>query len=335
MKLLIHSNQFDGRGSGKIPLRYAKYLRDYNNHEITFITSKYADNSGVSKIEEEFGVKYYDCKSVAHQSPDEQKLTNRVIEKTISELNTDFIYFLKSGQNDNINPGNCRSGIHCIFNMEYPHGNVYAGVSEYLAKKFNRIDYVPHIVEYKQPNENFRKKLGISNDMFVVGRHGGSGQFNIPFVHRAVEDILKHRKDIFFLFLSTDKFINDDRVLFLPHTTDEQEIFNFIDACDVMLHGRNDGETFGMAVAEFSVSNKPVMTWSGLLDGERYRRYDTCHIDLLGDKAIIYNGYSDLLDTLYSIDGNFIKQHNWDKYSIKFSPKNVINKFSEVFLNGK
>ena len=35
-----------------------------------------------------------------------------------------------------------------------------------------------------------------------------------------------------------------------------------------MIHGRSDGETFGLAVAEFSVANKPVITYSESKDRE-------------------------------------------------------------------
>jgi hypothetical protein len=99
-----------------------------------------------------------------------------------------------------------------------------------------------------------------------------------------------------------------------------------------MLHAREDGETFGLSVAEFSVSNKPVITWSGLLNGKTYSNYDTAHIDILEDTCIIYNNYEDLLDILLNVNKNFINNHNWDKYSIKFSPKVIIEQYKKVFL---
>ena len=47
-----------------------------------------------------------------------------------------------------------------------------------------------------------------------------------------------------------------------------------------MIHARQMGETFGAAVSEFSIKNKPVITCRG---------YDNAHLDILKDKAIIYN----------------------------------------------
>jgi hypothetical protein len=56
------------------------------------------------------------------------------------------------------------------------------------------------------------------------------------------------------------------------------------------------------------------------------------HIDMLGDKALTYKNKEELLSYLLQIDKQYVKDVEWDCYSIKFSPKNVINKFKEVFI---
>ena len=56
----------------------------------------------------------------------------------------------------------------------------------------------------------------------------------------------------------------------------------FFATCDAMLHAREEGETFGMAVAEFSLRNKPVITYNG--SGQ----YDNAHVRMLGSKALLY-----------------------------------------------
>ena len=35
---------------------------------------------------------------------------------------------------------------------------------------------------------------------------------------------------------------------------------SFINTCDCMIHARTDGETFGLAIAEFSTLNKPIIS---------------------------------------------------------------------------
>lgn len=325
MKIAIHSNQFDGRGTGKVPYDYGCALRDFFNYDVVYITSKNKNNYGLERINKEFNTFLYEPST----NPIDKKTQ---IEDIILKENIDFIYMIKSGENDYITPENCKSGIHCVFTMTQPHGNTYAGVSKWLANYFGKNEYVPHIIKNCKPTENFRKKLGISEDYLVVGRHGGMGTFNIPFVKQAIIDILKHRDDLYFLFLSTEKFIEHERVKFIPWISSEQEIFNFINACDIMLHARMDGETFGLSIGEFSVANKPVLTWSGLNNGVEVIGYNKCHLDILNDKALIYNDYQDLLDILFSIDKSFINEHNWDKYSVEFSPENVIKQFKSVFL---
>lgn len=332
MKIGIHCNQFDGRGSGKVPYDYGIYLQEILNHEVIFVTSKQSQNDGLEKINKKFKSVLYNLPTVHTQPIGLLKETKKTLEQIVVDEKIDFFHFIKSGENDFITPENCKTGVQSVFRMDQPHGDVYVGVSEYLAKKFNKNEFLPHIITYKPPTENYRTKYNIPSDVLVIGRHGGFGQFNIPFVKQAVEDILAHRSDIFFLFLSTEPFITHERVLFIPWVADDQDIFNFIDACDVMLHGRIDGETFGLSVAEFSISNKPVITWSGLIENTQYTGYSTAHLDILQDRAIIYNNYTDLLDTLFSIDKQFIQQYNWDKYSINYSPNNVINKYNKLFL---
>jgi hypothetical protein len=330
VKIAIHCNQFDGRSSGKATYDYGMGLRNLLNHEVVFITSLQNKNEGLPKLKSQFEVVTYDKPPIHNQFPSGQIETNHIIEKIIEENKVDFIHLIKSGQYDNIVPTNCRSGVHCWFLMNEPHGNIYAGLSEQIARKFGKVLYVPFIIKNCHPTKNLRKELNIPEDAMVIGRHGGYDTFNVSFVQESVKQILNFRNDIYFVFLATDKFYEHERIIYLPWTGVEQEIFNFIHSCDVMLHARSGGETFGSACGEFSVANKPVITWTG--EGDTIY-YDDCHIELLRDKAILYNNAQELMDILYSIDKSFIKNNEWDMYSNQFSEKNVINKYKEVFLS--
>lgn len=83
------------------------------------------------------------------------------------------------------------------------------------------------------------------------------------------------------------------------------------------------GETFGLAEAEFSVSNKGVMTFGG--------SRERSHIDILSDKGIIYNSAEELVQQILLFDHN--QKGNFDAYSVKFSPAVVMEKFRQVFLS--
>ena len=104
---------------------------------------------------------------------------------------------------------------------------------------------------------------------------------------------LDKREDIIFLFLNTTKFIEHERVIYLPKTISRNTKSRFINTCNFMLHARRDGETFGLAVAEFSVANKPIITYGNSKDNE--------HLRILKDKAIIYNNQKDRIPSLHLV----------------------------------
>lgn len=80
----------------------------------------------------------------------------------------------------------------------------------------------------------------------------------------------RDKNKLMFLFLGTEKFnkkVNrpeeHPQIIYLPTNSDLRYKEDYIKTCDVMLHARTVGETFGLAVAEFSVRNKPVITFPG------------------------------------------------------------------------
>ena len=97
----------------------------------------------------------------------------------------------------------------------------------------------------------------------------------------------------------------------------------FINTCNAYIHARTQGESFGIAVGEFSIKNKPIITWS--LSEEK------SHLEILGDKAITYSNFDDFYSILNEFKPDNTK--NWDAYSNKFSPEVVMNKFKSVFID--
>ena len=324
MKICIHSNQFDGRGTGKTPYDYGIAIRNILGHDVCYMVSSQSANEGLYRIKKEFPVYMYEGKVDVNPSNE----VRHQIEKLVDQNQIDFIQMIKFGVNDNITPSNCKSGIHYVFNGNSPHGNSYAAVSENLARKFNKKEYVPHIIRKIDAKKNLRKLLNIPEDAFVVGRHGGEETFDLQFVHEAISFAIPRRKNLYFIFLSTKKFIEHERVIYLDWVADEQDIYDYIHCCDIMLHGRSVGETFGLAVGEFSACNKPVMTW----DGRSYHFYDTAHIDHLNKNALLYRNADDLVNYLLGLDRTHFLNKNWDMFTEAFSEKNVIKLYKEVFL---
>ena len=219
-----------------------------------------------------------------------------------------------------------RLAIHCVFQATQPHGDIYAAVSSWVARErsggADNIPYVPHIVHLPDADSDMRGELGIPRDATVLGRHGGLDTFNIPFAPEVMRQVLSRREDLWFVFLNTPRVLEHPRIRYLQATSDMVEKTRFINTTDGMIHARLGGETFGLSVGEFSIKNKPVITW---LDG-----HDKHHIQVLGDKGLYYRTAQDLLEILMRFQP--MPEGDWDAFSAEFSPEPVMRKFAEVFL---
>ena len=125
-------------------------------------------------------------------------------------------------------------------------------VGDYLNKRYKKeIPVLPPIVRKHKYKGNFREKYKIPHNATVIGRHGGKDTFDIDFVKEAIIEVA-NTENIYFLFLNTKKFSNHKNLIFIDTFLEEKDLSVFIDTCDGMIHARNDGETFGLAPAEFS-----------------------------------------------------------------------------------
>ena len=222
----------------------------------------------------------------------------------------------------------CKTIKHCVFCTDGEQGDFYISISNCLNNLYNtRIPVIPYIVPppISNPN-NLRGVLNIPQDAIVLGRHGGAETFDIPFVHNAIKNfVINGPTNVYFLFMNTYVFFEHPRIIHLPPTTELEIKTMFINSCDAMIHARYRGETFGLAVAEFSMLNKPVITYSGSRERE--------HIDILGENAILYRDEIDLLNILINIgDWCNKKTKDWNSYR-KFYPENVMSIFDSMIFS--
>jgi len=312
MKIAFHSNQLSLRGTEVALYDYARYNEGLLGNESIIITKhpeiwNYSHPSAIENFKKRFPVFFY-------------KDFNDV-ERILDENKVDVFYAIKAGMNDGIISKNRKSVNHVVFQNYQPHGNVYAYVSEWLGRKYNQ-PFVPHMVNLPDIDDDLRTELNIPKDVMVFGRHGGAETFDILFAQNAVKEIVTSRKDIYFLFMYTNKFVDSPRVIYLDGSQDLIYKTKFINTCNAMLHARTVGETFGLSVAEFSIRNKPVITFGGT-------QRESAHLQMLGNKAITYFNKDDLLEIL-----NYFRPDNskdWNSYR-NYSPENVMNKFKQVFL---
>jgi hypothetical protein len=90
-----------------------------------------------------------------------------------------------------------------------------------------------------------------------------------------------------------------------------------------MLHARWHGETFGLAVGEFAVLGKPVITFS--------ESREKAHLEMLGEKSLAYKCREELLKILREFQPRTIRGTEYEKYS---DPKTVMDIFQRKFLGG-
>lgn len=241
----------------------------------------------------------------------------------------DRFYLIKSGERDSYFLPSTPSLMHAVFpqRMVEQHGDVYAFVSKWLSEECsnNLIPYVPHMVTLPRHNLDLRQELSIPSDAIVFAYYGGADSFNLNFVRKVIQDTVEKNKYIFFIFMNIPSFLDHPQLIFLPGTSNIDYKVKFINTANAMIHARGIGESFGIACGEFSIKNKPVLTYA--LSPQR------SHINILGAKAMLYKGPKELSKLFSEFDTKWASSKNWDCYSDKFSPKLVMEKFKSVFLD--
>jgi hypothetical protein len=218
---------------------------------------------------------------------------------------------------------NCKTIKHCVFDTTYPESDFYISISETLNSKLNtNVPVIPYIVDLPNDNENLRKDLQIPEEAVVLGRYGGKDEFNIGITHQAIREYLELDKNIYFLFMNTNKFYEHPRIIYLDRNVDLYYKVKFINTCDAMIHARTMGETFGLAIAEFSIKNKPIITCPC---------GDIEHIKILGDKAIKYTNKNELIDIFKNIKNIINSRNDWNAYTL-YSPEYVMNIFNTLIF---
>ena len=179
---------------------------------------------------------------------------------------------------------------------------------------------------YNKYKAKRNKLLKLANNKIVFGCHGGESSFDLKFTHDVIKNIVVSRKDIFFIFLNINKFINHPRIKFLNGTINESFKKMFVNTCDAMIYGRSLGESFGLACAEFAIQDKPIISY-------KYNRHKNHKYCVPKFNFIEYGSYNDLYKILINFKRNKqIKVPN--KYK-KLKPKKIMSDFKKNFLLNK
>ena len=257
MKIAFLENILSIRGSTVALFDYAHYNETILGNTSVIITRPFnlvapicSDASAIvyDKFHARFPVFYYTEHSDIQAIVDSEKI--------------DVLYILKSGLRDGLEDfHHVKTFNHCVFDPQDAHGDIFAVISPWINLAFNTNHPVlPHIVSLPDTDDHLRNELGIPSDAIVFGRHGGYNEFDHPVAQHVVAHLSSQINNIYFIFMNTRPFLDPcpPRVMFLEKSTDPVYKTKFINTCDAMIYGRSRGETFGLAIGEFSVRNKPV-----------------------------------------------------------------------------
>jgi hypothetical protein len=315
VKIAFHDNCLCERGTTVSLYDYAYYNKHYLGNEsiIMYIGN---DKRNVPEVIEKFK-KEFTLRSYINWQQEADQI--------LKEEKCDILYMQKAGEWDGkmASPHICKSIIHCVFNTQKSHGNVYCKISNCFGGNYPVVNYM---VNLPNVNTDMRKELNIPEDAIVFGRHGGMTEFNIGYVHNVINKITDEYPNIYFLLVNTNKFCKENpNIIHYGKIIDLHKKVEFINTCDAMIHARQMGETFGASVSEFSIKNKPVITCR--------RGHDLEHLKIMKDKCLTYENENEV----YNIFKNFtihlaeIKKKDWNAYR-EYTPENIMDKFNELFI---
>jgi len=349
MNIAFFIRHFTERGTEVAIYDYAKYNEDILNNKsyIVCFTERKQSQLGMSS---------------ERVSYDKFKQRFQIIEicdigemdYVIQQFNISYFYTLTHGCSNDIYQfenknlwGKCKTIKHCVFDTRGQEGDFYIGISDFLNLKYNTtVPIIPHIVEFPTGSDNLRTELQIPQDAIVFGRYGGFTEFNLVMAHQAIIDflnsdnnsesftnvtdsshspslLLRFAPNTWFIFMNTQKFYEHPRIIYLEKNVDLIFKTKFINTCNAMIHAREEGETFGLSIAEFSIKNKPVITCpSGDLE----------HIKILGDKAVLYRSKDELLNIFNNIENIIKNKDDWNAYRA-YTPENVMQLFNELIFS--
>ena len=337
MNIVFYTNQISDRGTETAIIDYAEANEKilHNKSFISVPKDRIFDEKRYNYLKERY--KFFTFSSIPE------------LKKSLIENNIDLFYAIVSGSGKDITDElpEFKTFVHCVFSVSRRHGTYYCPIHQYL-NIWGHTHYpvLPHITKtYNTTSLSLRKELGIPENAIVFGGYGGKDRFNIDFAQKAVIDAANAKKSLYFLFMNFDNFTTENSIInknifFLPGTTDLVFKEKFINTCTAMIHARSDGETFGLAVAEFSMKNKPVITYKpGFYSSfKRFIKwimrkndsYAMAHLMNLRDAAITYHDYSSLFDIFINFNKYYDKNKSYDRFSKVFTEEKVITIFNHI-----
>jgi hypothetical protein len=313
MKIAFYTPAIDIRGSCNALYYYAHYNETILGNTSVIVTSFDSSKEliALNMFSNRFKILYYD--------------------KNIDDVLDDYdiLYCIKHGllRVDSTVSHKIKTVVHCVFDMTEKHGDVFAGVSKTLASKFGYNKFVPHMIGLEPSlfQDNLRELLCIPNNAVVFGRYGGLDTFDLSFARTAISRAVRANSNLWFLFINTPLFDTHPQIIHLNPIIENNDKNKFICTCDAHLECGSLGHTFGIAMGEFSVNNKPIICYDGPM-------WNTAHLDILGVNGIYFRDENSLYTILTTFDPLSYKNLDNNHYK-NYNPNNIMDIFKKVFID--
>ena len=328
------TNKLTLRGTELTMYDYANYNETYLNNKSIIITRPYdhvkiyspmdVTTKAYEKFINRFSVYYYINRDDIYEIVDKYNIDVLVIEKAGS-MNDGLVFDFSKRKK------HAKTIIRCVFTTREPHGDLFTTHSEFINYMDNtNYPVTPIIVQVDDDTSNLRQELNIPDDAIVFGNMGGADTFNIEYVKNVVRDVTQSpiSRNIYFIFLNMNKFIENKFAIFLEGTYDMKYKRKFINTCDAMYYGRDGrdgGETFGLACGEFSLCKKVIVGRSG----EQCNNHEL----LLKNNMIKHSNYEECFNIV--VDPDFKNKYKYvenDNGYNKYTMNYAMNLF-KLYLN--
>jgi len=325
MRIGFHCDSFSLRGVTVATLSYARLCRKSLNQESIIIKCKNHTPWIKENPEIQAGIK--DIPILHYDEPHQ-------LNELLVQNNIDALYILTSGMPENrFSDVKIPLWVHSVFptKINQINGDKFACVSEWLSNEcFNKkIPYVPHIIEpAKRPKiakENWKQMHQIPQDAVIIGSMGGSHSFDLKPAREGLIQAINASNWLYFVSLNHQPFVEHKQAIFLEGTSNIDVKESFIYSCDAMLHGRAQGETFGLACAEFAEAGKPIFAWRHA--PERH------HLEQFCNKELLFSTANELATKLLEFSEGDATTSSYEGSCRNFYSAVVAEKFRDVFLS--
>ena len=179
--------------------------------------------------------------------------------------------------------------VHAVFDgtAPMPFYRAYTTISEVIPHDpaiTPTVHYIAYMNESHADAPGLWDELRIPSDATVICRHGGYDTFDMQYVRSAVCAHARANPSTYFVLQNTKPECEGGipNIIHLGPNADLYYKRRFLNSCNACIHGRSEGETFGLAVAECSLAGLPVFIHANARTDANF------HVKTLGSEGLLY-----------------------------------------------